>query len=101
MLTHTHEVELLDPVLHVVERSNGQIWHESSPEESLYEPTSQGWHVSVDESSSYPAGQTHTPPTSTNDGPHSHDDELDEPGPEVDMRESLQVVHDPRSDDDL
>ena len=57
--------------------------------------------MSVDESSSYPAEHTHTPPTSTNDDPHMQDDEFDEPGSDVDMCESGQAVHDPRSDDDL
>ncbi len=78
----------------------GQASHEARLDELLNNPTSHGWHVSVDESSSRPASHTHMPPTSTNDEPHTHDDELDVPEPDVDMCESGQAVHELRSDDD-
>ncbi len=79
----------------------GHNSHDCRPDEFLKKPTSHDWHVSVDESNSYPASHTHTPPSSTNDDPHSHDDKLDEPDSDVDMCESGHSVHDPRPDDDL
>ncbi len=93
--------KLVEPESEVVDRDMGHTSQDPKPEEFLNEPTSHGWHVSVDESSSYPAEHTHTPPTSTNDDPHSHDDELDDSAPDVDMCESGQAVHELRSDDDL
>ena len=101
LFTHTHNEESVDPVPDVVERDTEQASHDPWPDESLKKLTSHDWHVSVEESNSYPASHTHTPPSSTNDGPHSHDDKLDDPAPDVDMCESGQAVHDPRSADDL
>ena len=101
LFTHTHEDESVDPDPNVVDRDVGQTSHESKPEEFLNEPKSHGWHVSVDESSSYPAEHTHTPSTLTNGKSHAHDDELEDPTPDVDMCEPGQTVHDPRSEDDL
>ena len=101
LFTHMHEDELMEPVPDVVERDMEQTAHGPRPDEYLNEPTSHGWHVSVDESSSYPSAHRHTPAASENDESHSHDDELEDPVPDVDMCESGQAVHEPRSDDDL
>ena len=57
--------------------------------------------MSVDASSSYPGPHTHALSSCTNGKSHEHDEELDDPEPDVDMCESGQAMHDVRSDDDL
>ena len=58
MFTHTQDDEPVEPVPNVVDRIIGHTSHEPRPSTSLNEPTSHGWHVSVDESSSNPAAHT-------------------------------------------
>ncbi len=94
MFTHTHADESVEPVLDVEDRSMEQTSHDSKPDEALNEPTSHGWHVSVDESKNRPGPHTHDPSTDTRlpGQMQSFGDELSQEDMEPDSTDSQLVA---------